>query len=86
MGGGGGGVRCLHLKRVMIILRDQVHTRVGISPTDLYQTEKYVIYSLNIQIFFLNVGAATCKARALQAASAYRRQEFCVKTFVRSSD
>ena len=39
--------------------------------------EKNVNYSLNIQIFLLNVCAATRKARALQTASAYRRQEFC---------
>ena len=78
-GGGGGVGEALHLKRVVIILRDQVRKRVGISPADLYKTDKNVIYSLNIQIFLLNVCEATRKARALQAASTYKRWEFCVK-------
>ena len=35
-GGGGGGGEALHLKMVMITLRDQIHKRVGISPADAY--------------------------------------------------
>lgn len=50
MGGGGVG-EMLHLKRVMFILRDQVHKRVGISSADLYEMEKKMLFIVSTYKF-----------------------------------